>query len=110
MVNLMLENARQPTLRFELGWLAMPVQALHLYRSLTLHFADQVGDGQTAFHTHQGLFGALYNLWVDHNVELFRLDFASFIIFFTVLYNDQSFRDIDLRRGQADAGSFAHGL
>ena len=63
-IDLMLEDARQPALCLDLGGLAMTVQSLHLYIPVAFHLTDQIRDGESALHAQQSLFRGLNDLWI----------------------------------------------
>src|SRR5688500_5345366 len=107
----MLDDARQPALSLDLRGLAIPVQSLHLYGRVAFHLTHQIRDGETTFHAQQSLFRSLDDLWIQHCPNLFGSIFLVFILFiFKVLDHDDTLREPDLRRGETNAGSKAHGF
>jgi hypothetical protein len=96
-----------------LGGLSVAVQRLDLNGLVPLHFADQPGDGKTAFHAHHFLLGDLYDLRVDQHKE-FLLQFLPLVLFFVFafgIFNDRQLqRNVHLRGGKTDARRIAHRL
>ena len=111
MIDLMLEDARQPAPGFDLHRLAMTVHSFDLHLGMALHLPHQAWDGETALHTQQSFLGYFYDLGVDHRPHFFRRVFILLILFaFIIFDDDDAVGESDLRRGKTHTRRLAHGF
>ena len=99
MVDLVLEDARQPAFSLDGHAPVGEVKSLHADGCGALHVAEEVRQTQASFLGDRGLLGAPGDLGVGEHIT--RI---------VVLHHDQPLRDADLRRGQADARRRPHRL
>src|SRR5687768_2144517 len=110
-IDLVLEDARQPALCLDLHRLTVAVQSFYLDRRMTLHLPHQPGDGETAFHTHDFLFGSFDDLRIYNSPYFLRCVLLIFVFSTLVIFDDdETLGEADLRRSQAHPRGVAHGF
>ena len=85
MIDFVLENARQPTFRFQFHWLAPAGKSSDRDGLAAFNFTDQARDREAAFNPRHGFFRWAHNLRVDDRIK-FR--FNGFIFFITKFDDD----------------------
>ena len=103
MIDLMLDTGRQKPLAAKRLFGALDVNVAHIDDGWTLHLGGLFRDRQAAFFKNRGIFRAGDDFRIDHLVEFGRVIGAT-------IHDDQTFRHIDLRRGEANAGRVIHRL
>src|SRR4030065_1036981 len=107
MVDLMLEDARQPAFGFDSHRMPMTVQSFYRHYFQALHLPLDARDGKAALGTEHCNVGGTRNLGVYQDIKFGR---SLFIFLITEFNDDQPGRFTHLRGSQSHAGSLAHGL
>ena len=94
MIDLMLEDARQPAFRLDLHRLAVAIQPFDLDRKVTLHLPNQSRHGEAALDAHDLFFGGFHDLRILYCPDFLGRVLLLFIFFMLKIFDHDNNRDV----------------